>query len=138
MKQKMQLVVKKIKGAANINNGVLLVAVLIAAACIWSTIEAIQNNFSLQQKVDTLTQEVTINELENKTLELQKAYYNSDQYLELSARERLNLANPGEKLLILPANTVAAVAETADLSSQTTEDRSNISQWLYFLFGHKE
>jgi cell division protein FtsB len=132
--------IKRVKALATLNNGVLVVAILIASTWVWSTVEAIQHNFKLQQQVDALSQQIAVDELQNKTLQLQRSYYNSDQYLELSARERLGLANPGEKVLILPANTVKPVdpnaTQTAS-SGETIGDRSNFAQWMYFLFGKK-
>lgn len=140
MKLSVQPFIKRVRAIATLNNGVLVVAVLIASTWVWSTVEAIQHNFKLQQQVDALSQQITIDELQNKTLQLQRSYYNSDQYLELSARERLGLANPGEKVLILPANTVkqidATTTQTAS-SGETIGDRSNFAQWMYFLFGKK-
>ena len=130
--------VAKVRSLATLNNGVLLVAVLIASTWVWSTIETIQHNFTLQQKVDALKQEITVSDLQNKTLQLQKNYYNSDQYLELSARERLGLAAAGEKLLVLPPNTVKTTTTPAIAGDQTPiMSRSNFGQWMYFLFGKK-
>ena len=140
MKSGVTSFIKRVRALATLNNGVLVVAILIASTWVWSTVEAIQHNFKLQQQVDALSQEIAVDELQNKTLQLQRSYYNSDQYLELSARERLGLANPGEKVLILPANTVKPTdpnaTQTAS-SAETIGDRSNFAQWMYFLFGKK-
>lgn len=128
----------KLRAFVTLNNGVLLVALLIASTWVWSTIETIQRNFVLQQQVDAMAQEIAVADLQNKTLELQKNYYNSEQYLELSARERLGVASPGEKLLVLPPNTVRPAAAPVITSDQTPiTSRSNFAQWMYFLFGKK-
>jgi cell division protein FtsB len=138
MKVDVRQLAKKLRSYATLNNGVLVVAILIASTWVWSTIEAIQHNFTLQQQVDALAQQIAVEDLQNKTLQLQKTYYASDQYLELSARERLGVASPGEKLLVLPPNTVKplsqAVTPTNDAPITT---RSNFAQWMYFLFGKK-
>ena len=121
-----------------LNNGVLLVALLIGSSWAWSTVEAIQRNFRLQQQVDALSQQIAVQELENKGQALQNKYYQSPEYLELSTRERLNKALPGESLIILPANTIAPTPEP-DLQPKETPitSRSNFAQWMYFLFGKK-
>jgi len=138
MKFTVKPLAKRLKALATLNNAVLVVALLIASTWVWSTIEAIQHNFTLQQKVDALSQEIAVGDLQNKTLELQRSYYNSDQYLELSARERLGLAMPGEKMLILPTNTVKPLDQTQPVVTEATiADRSNFAQWMYFLFGKK-
>lgn len=140
MKARLAAAVRWAKGLATLNNAVLGVALLIASTWVWSTVEAIQQNFKLQQQVDTLSEQIALDELQNKTLQLQKAYYASEQYLELSARERLGLAMPGEKVVVLPPNMVKpaplpAAQATAD---GTITERSNFAQWMYFLFGKKE
>lgn len=129
--------VRKIRALATLNNGVLVVAILIASTWVWSTIEAIQHNFTLQQQVDALGQQISVEDLQNKALQLQKAYYNSDQYLELSAREHLGVASPGEKVVILPPNTVQTPAAVAPANQAPVASRSNFAQWMYFLFGKK-
>lgn len=130
--------VNKVKAHANVNNGVLLIALLIAASWVWSTIEAIQRNFVLQQQVDNLKQEIAVHELQNKTIVFQNKYYATNEYIELSARERLNKAGPDEKVLILPPNTKKVAQEAAPQSNITPIiERSNFDQWMYFLFGDK-
>jgi cell division protein FtsB len=131
-------VVNKLREHLTLNNGVLFVAVLIGATWAWSTIEAIQRNFKLQQQVDSLAQQIAVQELENKSQALQNQYYQSPEYLELSARERLNKAAPDEKLIMLPANTVQPISEEALQTAETPiQSRSNFAQWMYFLFGKK-
>lgn len=128
----------KVQEHLTLNNGVLLVALLIGSSWVWSTVDAIQRNFKLQQQVDSLNQQIAVQDLENKSQALQNKYYQSSEYMELSARERLNKAAPGEKLLILPPNTVAPVSNLAVQQSETPiTSRSNFAQWLYFLFGKK-
>lgn len=132
-------VLLKLKPHIHLNNGILLIALLVAASWVWSTIDAIQHNFKLQQQVDSLEQEIAVYELQNKTEQFQNKYYQSAEYQELSARERLNKAGPGEKLLVLPANTVHTSKATTPVASDDVpiENRSNFAQWMYFLFGNK-
>jgi cell division protein FtsB len=138
MKVDVKAAIKRLRGLATLNNGVLVVALLIASTWVWSTVEAIQHNFTLQQQVDALSQQIAVDELQNKTLQLQKTYYNSNQYLELSARERLGVATPGEKMVILPPNTVQPLPAASPTESDTPiTSRSNFAQWMYFLFGKK-
>jgi cell division protein FtsB len=129
--------VRKLRTLATLNNGVLVVAILIASTWVWSTIEAIQHNFTLQQQVDALSQQISVDDLQNKTLQLQKAYYNSDQYLELSAREHFGVANPGEKVVVLPPNTVQSPPAAMPANQAPITTKSNFAQWMYFLFGKK-
>jgi cell division protein FtsB len=132
-------IIKKIKPYINVNNGVLVVALLITINWAWGTIDAIQNNFVLQQQVDTLAQQNDYYTLQNETLHYQQDYYKTNEYLELSARTWLNKANPGEKELLLPKNTVSAPPEPSPVStSKPITQQSNFEQWMYFLFGNKQ
>ena len=128
---------KKIQPHLTLNNGVLLVALLITASWMWGTVEAIQQNFELQQQVDGLGQQISYQEIENQTLQFENQYYNSNEYLELSARQHLNLASPGEKLLILPPVTVSDKSVAPHHEVTPIDKRSNFQQWMYFLFGNK-
>jgi cell division protein FtsB len=131
-------VMRKVQEQLTLNNGVLLIAFLIGTSWVWSTVEAIQRNFRLQQQVDALSQQIAVHELENKSQALQNKYYQSPEYLELSARERLNKSAPGESVIILPANSVRPAPE-ADIQPKETPitSRSNFAQWMFFLFGKK-
>ena len=128
---------KAIRNYLTLNNGVLVLALLITASWVWGTVQAIQQNFVLQQQVDSLSQDISYQELENQTLQFENQYYNSNEYLELSARDNLNKANPGEKLLILPPDTVSDTSSTNQPSVTPIAKRSNFQQWMYFLFGNK-
>lgn len=126
----------KIRSKITLNNGVLLIALLITASWAWGTVGAIQQNFLLQQDVDNLAQQIDYQELENQTLQFENQYFNSREYLELSARDHLGKAGAGEKLLVLPPTTVRDTPSTPPTVTPI-EKRSNFQQWMYFLFGNK-
>ena len=129
---------RKLGEFASLNNAVLVVALVIGGSWAWSTIDAIQRNFKLQQQVDALSQEIAVAELQNKSQGLQNKYYQSPEYLELSARERLGKSAPGEHVIILPPNKVGTAPETDVQTNETPiTQRSNFAQWMYFLFGKK-
>lgn len=127
----------RLKPHLTLNNGVLAVALLITASWVWGTVGAIQQNFVLQQEVDGLGQQIAFQELQNQTLQFENQYYGSREYLELSARAHLNKANEGEKLLVLPPNTVSDTSPPTTQSVTPISKRSNFQQWIYFLFGNK-
>ena len=89
-----------------------VVFVVIVLLVSWSGIKTIQTNYNLQKQVSGLRQQNNVQGLENNNLELQNDYLNSNQYLELTARQNFGLAAPGEKELIVPASV--ALAYTTD------------------------
>src|SRR5574337_1693525 len=73
---------------------VLFVIVVLLVS--WSGVKAIDTNYQLQQQIATLQEQNDLQQLENNNLKLQNDYYNSKQYLELSARQNFGLGNAGE------------------------------------------
>lgn len=125
------------KRIVDVNSIVLVVAVIISFSLIWNTVSVIERNFSLQQKVDDLEEEVAILQLENDNLKLNNEYYKTDDYLDLAAREKFNKVAAGEKVIVLPEFN-----QTDDGSDSSSEEvkspqQNNIDQWLYFLFNRK-
>jgi cell division protein FtsB len=119
------------------NNVVVAVALVIGASWAWGSIEMMQRNFDLQKELDAMSREQKLIELEATNLSLQQRYYKSSEYQELAVRERVGLANPGEKALILPPNTQTAKdadAVAAGNTPQPVESASNFQQWVNFLF----
>lgn len=120
------------------------VFVLVVLLISWSGVKAIQTNYSLQKQITALKQQNSLQKLENENLNLQNQYYNSNQYLELSARENFGLAAAGEKEIIVPQQI--ALAHTIDLPGETDQDAAsakepaqqrNFESWVDF-FLHRE
>lgn len=96
---------------------VLMAFGVIAVMVTWSGIKAVQTNYELQKQISVLEQQNEVQQLANNNLKLQNDYLNTDQYLDLSARQDFGLAVPGEKELLVPKNV--ALAHTIDLPNAT-------------------
>lgn len=109
----------------------------------WSGIKAIQTNYALQKQISGLKEQDSLQKLQNDNLALQNQYFNSDQYLELSARQNFGLAAPGEKEIVVPRSV--ALSYTVDLpSAKRPEARTeqpvyqrNFESWVNF-FLHRQ
>lgn len=120
------------------NNVVIAVALVIGGAWAWGSIGVMQRNYNLQKELDAKVRQQKLVELEMQTLALQQNYYKTSEYQELAVRARMGLANPGEKVLMLPANTPAAkAADTVAVNKPVSSLRpaGNFEQWMNFLFG---
>lgn len=123
------------------NNVVIAVAFLIVAGWVWGSLQVMQRNYNLQKEVDFKQRQLELTQLQKDSLNLQKKYYESDEYRELALRDSMGLVMPGEKLLILPPNSEAA--KHVDQTAKTANDQvvgsqaqtGNLEQWLNFLFG---
>jgi len=107
----------------------------------WSGVAVIETNYDLQKQVSKLEQENQVAELENNNLKLQNEYYNSNQYLELTARRQFGKGQPGEKLLLVPESVAhkytvdipeAQKAATATPVLEKPRIQKNIESWVDF------
>jgi len=112
----------------------------------WSGIQVIQTNYDLQKQISKLQQENQVQQLENTNLKLRNEYYNTDQYLELSARKQFGKAAPGETVLLVPKSVAlahaAALPQTTIKSMATVATHKptyqrNFEAWMDF-FLHRE
>jgi cell division protein FtsB len=94
----------------------LLVFVGIVLLISWSGAKAIDTNYRLQKQISGIEQQNQVQQLLNKNLQLQNEYYNTQQYLELAARQNFGLAAPGEVELIVPP--AVAMAHTINLPDE--------------------
>lgn len=126
---------------ATLNNGVILIALIVAVSWVWGSISVMQTNFSAQKMVDEQKRQLELTQLQVDTLKYEQNYYNSDEYKDLAARQDLGLVSAGEKVLILPANSAAVQqqdtldAKREAATTQTSEPASNFEQWLEFFNG---
>jgi cell division protein FtsB len=120
----------------------LLVFLGITLLVTWSGVKAIDTNYGLQKQVATLQQENAIQKLSNGNLSLQNEYYNTNQYLEVAARQSFGLGAPGETELLVP--TSVAMADTVTLTNPEQQQtakaadkqpkyQQNFEAWMDFL-----
>jgi cell division protein FtsL len=120
------------------NNIVITIALAIGAGWAWGSIGMMQRNYALHKEVDSKARQEKLVELETENLQYEQKYYQSSEYQELAVREHLGLANPGEKVLILPPNSLEAKNADAVVSRKVTQNvqpPTNFQQWMNFLFG---
>ncbi len=120
----------------------LVVFAVIVLLMSYSGVKIIHTNYQLQQQIAQRKQENDIQKLKNENLKLKNEYYNTPQYLELSARQNFGLAMPGEKELLVPKSVaqahIPADAPTisTDQEAATTKDQPfyqrNFQAWVDF------
>lgn len=120
------------------NNMVMVVALVVGAGWAWASVGAMQRNYALQKEVDAKVRDQRLLELETQNLAFQQKYYKSAEYQELALRERMGLARPNERMLLLPPNTAAAKEADDKLAKKAVargSDEANSQQWVNFIFG---
>lgn len=120
----------------------LLAFGVVALLVTWSGIKVVQTNYELEKKISISKQRNAIEKLENENLKLRNKYYESSQYLELSARRQFGKAAPGEKLYTVPENVaLSKTIEPAPVPQQPGDEdpdkskfKKNFDDWMEFLF----
>jgi cell division protein FtsB len=120
----------------------LLIFGVIAVLVTWSGVGAVETNYNLQKQISQLQQQNNLSNLQNNDQQLQNEYYNTNEYVELQARELLGKALPGEKLVLVPQNV--ALANTVSIPQDKTITatspplkptyQSNFEAWVNFFF----
>jgi cell division protein FtsB len=138
---------KKFQRLIDMRNIVLYLFAVIVLAITWSGVKTVQRNYELQKKIAELKQQNTVIDLQNQNTNLKNKYLETDEFLELAARQNLGLAAPGEKVMIVPKNvSMKYVDPTLEQSSvkstnQPPDHRSryakNLEAWRDFLLGRK-
>lgn len=122
---------------------VFLVVVLLIS---WSGIKVIDTNYSLQKQITRLKQQNELRQLEDNNLKLKNQYFNTNQYLDITARQEFGLAAPGEKVLVVPTNVAMAHTQNILTLEQQTKATTvnhqpayqrNFQAWMNF-FLHRQ
>ena len=120
-----------------------VIFVVIVLLISWSGVKSIQSNYGLQKQITALKQQNELQSLSNANLALQNQYYNSDQYLELSARQNFGLATPGEQELVVPQAVALAYtvklpsANPATATKAPPSYQKHVQSWVDF-FLHRQ
>ncbi|NCU30505.1 hypothetical protein EOL73_04170 [Candidatus Saccharibacteria bacterium] len=126
----------KLMSFLTVQNIGLIFAGAIALSWVWGSVQSLQKNYQHQRLVDANNQKIELMKLKNQNLGYQKAYFDSNEFLELEARERLGLGYPGEKLVILPSSRDIVDIATQANSDEDAEiiEKSNFAKWMDFFF----
>lgn len=127
--------IAEIKKYITLENVAIIAAAILALSWAWSTINVLSRNYDLERQVQQGKLDNQILELQNENLKLQQSYYQTNEFLELQARELLNKSKDGEHLVILPHSSSKTSSSTSE-STSTSAQKSNFEQWIDFLFGH--
>lgn len=119
--------------------GFAVIAVLVA----WNSVGVLQRNYELEKKISSLKQRNDVAKLENENQKLRNKYYESDEYLELTARRQLGKAKEGEKLYLIPRslaesssiNVKPIVEDIPEPEIQKNKYQRNIESWIRFFKG---
>lgn len=133
--------VKRLSDVRFLGQVIFVIIVLLVS---WSTSKAIQTNYDLQRDIAQKQKVNDLQKLKNENLKIQNQYLQTDEYLELAARQQLGKAAPGETLIVIPKETamkytVASSIKTDAELQQTVDNekpfyQKNLEAWGKFFF----
>ena len=129
----------------DVRNVGLLAFVVLVFIVSYSGARAVQTNYGLQKKVYELSKINDVSRLANANLELTNKYYETSQYLEVTARQNLGLAAAGETVLLVPKDIALqhTVPMPEDEQSNETPNKSlpfwqrNFRAWMDFFLNRQ-
>ena len=118
-----------------VENIIFVLAVVLCLLWTYQSITAMSRNWTLSEKLTTERKELELLSVEIETAELENEYYQTSEYQELSARKYLDKQYPGEKMVVLPANSETARQKHQSAPVvQQEQQYSNFEKWMKFLF----
>lgn len=126
---------RKYQHLVTVQNAGLVAALLVALVWVWGAVSTLQQNYQHQRQVDANTRKIELMKLQNQNYAYQQAYFKSDEFLELSARQKLGKALPGEKLVLLPSSEAIVDTVVPPSVARPATEESNFSKWTSFFFG---
>ena len=105
------------------------VAALIALFLVVSLVQEMNRRWQVQREVQRLEQEVK--ESQRKTIELENLnqYFRTDDYQERLARENLNYAAEGEKVVLIPEDQVQIEVKSGNVLQKVELDSTPMRWW---------
>lgn len=116
-----------------------IIAILVA----YSSVGVLQRNYELEKKISSLKQKNNVAKLENENQKLRNSYYESDEYVELTARRQLGKAKEGERLYLIPRSSAEAssidvkpiVEVVPEAEVEKSKYQRNVEGWIRFFKG---
>ncbi|MBQ9017654.1 hypothetical protein IJ118_01145 [Candidatus Saccharibacteria bacterium] len=122
-------------------NVVLAVAVAMCLTWTYQSIEAMNRNWMLTERLNMERKNLQLLEVEVETAELTNEYLKSEEYQELAARKLAGKQLAGEHMVYLPENSEAAKKKhevVAEVTEETTApEYSNFEKWIMYLFPNR-
>lgn len=120
---------------------VLVVIGFLGAVAFFSmpAIKEVRRSRAIDQEIENLQEEADKISADNSFLKDQVEYLKSDHYKERLAKDKLNLRNPGEQVVVVqPSNKgddfKEENSESLDDDNNRGEKPSNFQKWLKYFF----
>jgi cell division protein FtsB len=116
---------------------ILFIGILVTAFMSVNLIKAINENKSIQNRIDKLQSDLQAEEQKQAQLEAARDYTQTDLFVEEEARNRLNLKKEGEIVVSLPPERIPVLEEVVaqQQAIEEFEKQPNPQKWFQYFFG---
>lgn len=116
--------------------GIVSIAIIVVFG--YALLKEKRKKDQVNQEIDKLKEQAQQIEKENMSLEEKIAYLKSRDYQEAQAKDKLNLKNPNENVVIIAEGPVKKEEEKEEAKQNTPtskgEDLANYKKWLKYFF----
>lgn len=109
--------------------GYYLIGVLCLFYLMFLVGKGVYANWQTDQKLKKIGTEIDLLSIENQNLKSQITYYQTDSFKEKEAREKLGLAKPDEKVVILQNEPQSPAPKETTSTENAGEKKSNPRLW---------
>lgn len=116
-----------------------IIGVVFAGIISYSALHEAYRNKKIETEVENLRQEAKRIQSENDSLALKIAYFETPEFQEKVAKEKLNLQKPDEGVVVVkPAVQQEKVVEVKDgIEKNVEKEVPNYVKWLNFFFKYR-
>lgn len=119
---------------------VIILAIFLSSFIIFGLSKTIYGTYQSGRRLKVSEKETQQLLAENKLLREELSTYQSDEFIEKQAREKLNFVKPGETMVVIEGNQ--ANTSDAETRNKELEDKleavltSNLEKWRYLFWGN--
>lgn len=97
------------------------------------------DSYRMSQRARAVRQEISLLEAQNRELQASITYLQSDAYVETAGRDKLNLARPGDRSVVIVPAPSAPVGPPGPPPGRGATPRlpdfGHLEEWVEFFFG---
>jgi cell division protein FtsB len=115
----------------------IILCLLVVVFFVYASLRDYYNQDDLRDDIEKLGEQIESLKTEQSDLQDTLAYVQSDDFVEIEARTKLNLRKPGEKIIIVSDSAALTELNETDspgIKSLLTPSESNYQRWWQYFF----
>lgn len=111
-----------------------ILVIILAVFAVYNISNTLVEVYKSSTRLNDVKKEVVLRRAENESLTKDLAYKNSPEFVESEARNKLNLAKPGEKVVIPVGFVLGLTDKGSVVKSFSSNTDSSLKKWVDLLF----